>query len=287
MKKIFFHSDLDGYVSGSIIKSVYRNSKCYECRYNNRLPVTSYVSPSDFVIIADYSFTPEEMLWLKANCRNVIWIDHHISAIKDSEKYGYDDLPGKRSIEFSGAELTWMFFYNDAIPEFIQLVGSYDTFREYGTKKFQEIVLPFYFGSEIFLQWLNPLNYGKKSYIFDFDRMDELKDRFIRLGQVIYNYKRACCKKVNEHNAFVKNLFGFRVLCLNTCNPGSLDLIIPGTFDPEKHDMMLCYNFNGKQWDYGFYTNGHPEVDCSRIAKMYGGGGHKQAARAVTNKPIF
>ena len=42
--------------------------------------------------------------------------------------------------------------------------------------------------------------------------------------------------------------------------------------------MMITFSTNGKQWRVSLYQDGRPDVDCSVIAKKYGGGGHKGAA---------
>lgn len=282
MKKVFFHSDLDGYTAGSIVSTVFNDCQFIECNYDNRINPLKYLQRGDDVIVVDYSFLPDEMIRLREQC-NLTWIDHHISAIDDSVKYGYEDVKGLREIGLSGAELTWKFYYGDSIPEFVQLVGDYDTFRSYGKNRFNKTVLPFFFGAEMFLPGLNPKNQGKEFFLFEPEKLQSLAKKFIRLGEVVYRYKKMAFSKINRDNAFVRKIWDLRVLCLNTCEIGSLCLTLPKTFDPQKHDMILCYNFNGEKWSYGFYTNDHPEVDCSKIARIYGGGGHRCAAGAVTN----
>lgn len=40
---------------------------------------------------------------------------------------------------------------------------------------------------------------------------------------------------------------------------------------------MMPFVFTGKKWVFSIYST-HPEIDCSVLAKKYGGGGHKGAA---------
>ena len=47
----------------------------------------------------------------------------------------------------------------------------------------------------------------------------------------------------------------------------------------------MPFYFNGREWVYSLYTT--KKIDCSQIAKWYGGGGHKQAAGFQTEKLIF
>ena len=43
----------------------------------------------------------------------------------------------------------------------------------------------------------------------------------------------------------------------------------------------MPFNYNGNKWRYSMYTV-KKDVDCSRIAKQFAGGGHQQAAGFTT-----
>lgn len=49
---------------------------------------------------------------------------------------------------------------------------------------------------------------------------------------------------------------------------------------------MVKFYFNGEKWCYGFYSDGHDDIDCSEIAKKFGGGGHRCASGCATDVPI-
>jgi oligoribonuclease NrnB/cAMP/cGMP phosphodiesterase (DHH superfamily) len=74
----------------------------------------------------------------------------------------------------------------------------------------------------------------------------------------------------------------YRVLACNTIvfNSNFFD----GFFDPEKHDVMCAYSqrSDGK-WKVSLYTT-KDDIDCSAIAKHFGGGGHKGAAGFVCTR---
>jgi hypothetical protein len=124
-------------------------------------------------------------------------------------------------------------------------------------------------------------------YINDLDYAERYYYNFMDAGKVVFNYKINEYKENGEQNSYVKNIWGLRVLCMNT-SEGGLCLQLPKIYNPNNHDMILTYNFNGQEWCYGFYTdiNNHPEVDCSAIASQYGGGGHKGAAGAKSKTII-
>jgi oligoribonuclease NrnB/cAMP/cGMP phosphodiesterase (DHH superfamily) len=78
------------------------------------------------IILVDVSFPPKIMKDL-AKLR-FIWIDHHVTAIESSRKFGYDWLPGKRQeIGKAACELAWEFFFPDRpTPDIIQRISAYD-----------------------------------------------------------------------------------------------------------------------------------------------------------------
>jgi hypothetical protein len=145
--------------------------------------------------------------------------------------------------------------------------------------------MPFFFGTQIHMNQMNPCNYNNFDFMFKTfdDFKDEIKiNQMKNEGKIIFQYKKETGKIENDLNCFVRNLWGYRVLCMNSCGRGSDQFTIPETWNPELHDMMLVYYFNGNNWCYGFYTN-KENIDVSKIAIQYNGGGHKGAAGAITD----
>lgn len=133
-----YHSiDLDGWMSAAIVKRWFKkNNKdfikdtdsnfCDFIGYNYGDPIPD-VSEYDKVTMVDISFPKEEMD--KIGIKKLVWIDHHISAIKDSEPYPYNDAFGIRDTNFAACELTWQYFFpNEPMPEIVRLLGRYDCF---------------------------------------------------------------------------------------------------------------------------------------------------------------
>ena len=51
--------------------------------------------------------------------------------------------------------------------------------------------------------------------------------------------------------------------------------------------MVIPFEYNGDKWVVGLFTT-RDNIDCSELAKMFGGGGHKKAAGFTTkNYPDF
>ena len=99
--KGFYHSaDLDGHCSGAVIKLKYPNCEMIGINYGDEFPWDS-ISENDVVIMSDFGLQPfEDMLKLNDKCNQLIWIDHHITAMDEYDKHDIEinqgDIPSVR-----------------------------------------------------------------------------------------------------------------------------------------------------------------------------------------------
>lgn len=172
------------------------------------------------------------------------------------------------------------------------------TFRHSGTEYFTSTVIPFFFGMTSRMGDVDPLDMENnifKAAVLEaadeqmnkcYDRLESEVSAAMQDGKVIYEYKKSEYAQINSECVFERNLFGLRCLCINCGGNGSLNFTITGAFDPSRYDMMIKFYFNGEKWCYGFYSDGHDDIDCSEIAKKFGGGGHRCASGCTTDVPI-
>ena len=283
---IIHHHDLDGFTAGSVALLAFPGSDSVSLNYeaSAKIPTVEDLAEYERVVVVDYTLPPETMKALN-EAGKLLWIDHHVSSIRKSVEWGYDGAPGLRSGEgcekLCGAELAWRFFQGGEIPRFLQLVGEFDTFRNSHAPEFREVVMPFFYGSQLAMERMRPANSGNPDFLLksaaDF-LGDGLCDDFIAKGKLIREYNLVYYEGLMRESSFVRNLWGLRVLCFNCAGHGSLNM--QPFFDPEQHDAMLLYSYDGSGWSYGIYTDsvtkGH--VNLSEIAVSYGGGGHRSAA---------
>lgn len=87
----------------------------------------------------------------------------------------------------------------------------------------------------------------------------------------------AYCKS----KGFEATIDGHKCFAVNMAMMSSDDFIID---NPEDYELFVGFSFNGKLWNYSLRSN---KVDCSEIAKKFGGGGHKGAAGCNTKEFIL
>jgi len=101
-KIIYHHNDEDGWASAATILSVHPCAELVPCYHGEKYDL---VSGYDEVFVVDFTFSNEEMNFLKNNNKHFTWIDHHASAM---EKVS-GDFEGVRMEGVAACKLTWDF----------------------------------------------------------------------------------------------------------------------------------------------------------------------------------
>ncbi len=335
MKTIcIYHSrDLDGWMSAAIVKKSFLRTNVGTIeekkdliindfyinegnRVTNKQNILTFLgwdygdvipdlSEYDKAIMCDVSFKYEEMVHLGTE---LIWIDHHKSAIEEVEKglikdVGY--IAGLRDTKFAACELTWKYFFPDeTMPEIVRLLGRYDCFGHKGTDEEQR-VLEFQYGARqiisnyeeaynmlhLMTYLHSPISGPLGTIIPSIDAMKHIQNA----GKSIYNYLKTEAKQIykkafeirltipNRHNSLNDSMacntsYDVKFLCVNQERFNPINFGID--YHKEGYDGFACFWYKGGKWNFNLY-NDNGEVDCSIIAKRYGGGGHKGAAGFV------
>lgn len=273
----FFHSaDLDGHCAGAIVKYKFPEAVMHEIDYGQKFQLKDIDLKKDTIIFVDFCLQPisEIVELFKIFNNRLIIIDHHISTIRDLEKEGLEQkIPGICINNLAGCELTWAYYFpTEEIPECVRLLGRYDVWDlEYPN------VLPFQFGMRLndtlpvtensMIMWKNYFN--KKSF-------NNLIAETIEKGKIILKYQKQENEKYIKSNAFEADFQGYKAICVNKLLTNSQ--LFDSVWDEKKYDLMITFGIkNNGMWAMSFYTT-KENIDCSKIAKSFGGGGHVQAA---------
>jgi oligoribonuclease NrnB/cAMP/cGMP phosphodiesterase (DHH superfamily) len=216
------------------------------------------------VYLVDFSYKADVLQNMLKTAASITILDHHISAEKDlSELLEAGEIKGLFDMNASGAMLTWEWFKPDRpAPELIAYIQDRDLwqFKLDGTRE---------------------INAALSSYPFDFKLWDKLMasndDELAALKRDGEAIERRLQKDVRELIASgVRRMLigGYDVPVLNASSAYVSDA---------GHIMSIGEPFAACYWDHrdgrSFSLRSSEEgIDVAKVAKKYGGGGHKKAA---------
>jgi oligoribonuclease NrnB/cAMP/cGMP phosphodiesterase (DHH superfamily) len=262
--KIFYHNDADGKCAAHVIAYIFHhtlenNIEDYiEINYGMDFPL-KLIEEDEDVFIVDYSIELEVMDKLLDITSNIFWIDHHITAIEKYINYPHN-LQGLRNVEYSGCVLTYIYLYNvsfEQVPMPIRYIGDRDTWQwRYG----QETKL-FCSGAELYD--LHPLS-------LDWEILFNNPLSVKKEGMIVEKYKTERNKDYVKSFAYYNFFEGYEAVVVNIGHVGS------EIFDSiKKKPLLIMYVYDGKDYKVSLRSE---EVDVSKIALKYGGGGHPGAS---------
>lgn len=299
----FYHSDNDGKCAGFWVNKLGKRDNFddifFKIDYGIEFPFEK-IHENEIVYIVDYSIPPEQMDKLLEITSNVIWIDHHKSAI---EKYkDYDkEIAGLRYDGIAGCMLTYIYLcgmtdktsdvinefdpaFADTAPMFTKLVADYDVWTfKYGdlTRKFEKgiTLYPHEPEDKIWFDLLTEESVLKsdESGFPIFPRLNTIYEQ----GKTIIEYRRSLMKDYCEKKGFVAKFDGVECFAVNMAMMGTDDFIIPNV---EDYDLLVSFSYDGKIWNYSLRST---KIDCAELAAHFGGGGHKAAAGCSTDTLVL
>lgn len=279
--KIFYHNDMDGKCSAAIVYNFYKPAKAdnvefIQINYNVDFPYES-IQPNEEIVIVDFSPSDSDGFdKILSKTKNIIWIDHHGTAIEKHSKF--DWLPGFRKVGVAACELTWDYFMCSSefclgkMPMVVKYLGDYDVWAfKYGheTSVFQSATKLYDADpkSSIWQKWLNV------HYI----PTVELEE-----GQIALDYRTNYYKDVVSQISYETEFEGYNCIVCNMPFCGSQ------LFDPiiKDYDILIAFYFDGSNYVISFYTK-KDNIDVSKLAVKYGGGGHRQASSFIIGNLPF
>lgn len=273
---IYHSKDLDGITSGSIIKLKYPDANMVGYDYGQEFNTNVCNEP---VIMADISFPIDDMLQLaKDSGFQMTWIDHHVSSIERYELYAEKNgqfLTPVTKIGVAACELTWIhLFPNKDVPMAITLLSEYDVRNNRDNDRWINMVLPFQYGMRLYCNNLD-------TFPIEVFTDESLVLKIIDEGKIVLRYQEKFNEQQSRRASFEYNFQGHNAICLNVS--GFDSDVLNCVYDDSKHDIILTFRFDGNGWYFSVYTK-KDTIDCSEIAKLNGGGGHKKAAGFYVNK---
>jgi hypothetical protein len=270
---IYHRRDLDGWMSGAIVKNRYPDVELVGWDYGDDIPQWESVIDGHKVVMVDISF-PHDVMELYSKYNDLVWIDHHISAIKDNDS---TSINGLRDTQKAACELTWEYFFPDVkMPEVVRLLGRYDCFGHKGTKE-ERKVLEFQYGARQLIADVDNAHAVLVACRFYDDKIsinDPCED-ILLAGKAIYKYLCTEAQQIYKRKFDVIFDGYYKFACVNQERFNPINFGI--NYHKDGYDGFACFHYQNGQWSYSLY-NDNGDVDCSLLAKKRSGGGHKGAA---------
>lgn len=222
------------------------------------------------------------------------WIDHHKTSIENHPH----EIPGYRIDGVAACRLAWQWFSGNhhgtgesyglptkedfvgrnttrigvSEPIAVRLAGEYDIWdkRDLNADTFQ-------YGLRI----------ENDGAIQTMLQSDERTEDTIERGKVAQCYAQNVDASICKSRTWLTEWEGLKFLCVNSARFNSLFFAAKDM--PETgHDALLGFCFDGKLWTVSLYHAKHrTDIDLSRIAVKYGGGGHRGACGFTCAKLPF
>jgi nanoRNase/pAp phosphatase (c-di-AMP/oligoRNAs hydrolase) len=274
--KCFYHSaDLDGHCSGAIVAIAHPDAELVGIDHGDPFPWEA-IEKGETVYMVDFSLSPPEAMLALDALANLVWIDHHRSAIGN---HGCEHIKGVRRIGTAACELCWEYFakglFSTApMPIAVRFLGRYDV----NEIEENENILPFQYGMRN--RKTRPeeaINFWRRLLYADISEPEFIL-QIIAEGKTVLRYIAEYEARYARMSAYDAVLDGLRFVCVNKLLANSR--LFREVYDPERHDGMLAYGWAGDKWKCALYTD-KTGLDLSAVAKRHGGGGHAQAAGFV------
>jgi len=296
--RCIYHDDLDGRCAAFWVRYKYgMECECLKANYN--IPSNEYldkVEKDEKVVIVDFSLEPEDMDKLLAITDDVIWIDHHITSI-DKYKGFHQRIPGMRIDGIAGCVLTYIYFnllgddireqgpelqreniekYVSDVPKPTLLIGD----RDVWDWKYGDETRFFFSGMESYDT--NPM-IGEQVHgsIWAMVLSPHMMCKVHSDGRIVERFKKYKNAELVDAFSFRCNWEGHKCVVVNAAKVGSE---IFNSIDPDTYDMSITFIYDGEKFVISLYSM---KIDVEKIAKKYGGGGHKGASGFDINELPF
>jgi oligoribonuclease NrnB/cAMP/cGMP phosphodiesterase (DHH superfamily) len=254
---IIYHDNcFDGYGARFAAELAYgKSAEYFPAQHGRKPPDVSGKS----VLIADFSYPKELLLEMKKQAKVLYVVDHHISAQEDLKDLDFCFF----NTEKSGAVLAWEHIHgDDPVPQLLLYIQDRDLwkFKMPSSKDVMTAVASY---EKSFESWSS-----LAEQLETHDGLCSLCDE----GRYIQKSKDIMIESIMKKKFEIK-IDNILVPCVNS--PIFQSEI--GNILSEESPFAAVYYYDGDKFIFSLRSKDSGE-DVSKIAKKYGGGGHRNAA---------
>jgi oligoribonuclease NrnB/cAMP/cGMP phosphodiesterase (DHH superfamily) len=222
------------------------------------------------VYVVDFSYHRDTLKQLCAVAEQVTVLDHHITAQNDLE--GLSEEHANLTVVFdmdrSGAVITWEHLHRTPVPQLLLHVQDRDLWL-------------------FSLEGSDEINTALMSHPFTFELWQSLIDEPQKLqqlrieGETLNRFRRQLVDQY-KLRAVLGTIAGYQVPVVNAPHAIISDLL--GEL-AEGHPFAAGYQDMGARRSWSLRSRKEGGVDVAKVAELFGGGGHRNAAGFNTELP--
>ncbi|MBI5401631.1 hypothetical protein HZB05_02265 [Candidatus Wolfebacteria bacterium] len=258
---VLYHNNCDdGFGAAWAAWKKFKNKASYVGVDHQALPPTGL--KNKIVYFVDFCYTnPKVMEKIFKENKQVVIIDHHVSQIDVAKKFSTEFVYGDKN---SGSVLTWKYFHpGKPAPRFLRHIEDIDLWK-FKLPHTKEFIASIEASDCNFSSW--------DKYVADFENPKKRK-KYLEEGKAIVKYQNYLVKLFGNAARPVV-IDGQKAFAINSA---ILDSEL-GNYLYRKHKAIgiVWYYKNGKEIKVSLRSG--DGIDVSKIAKKFGGGGHKAAS---------
>jgi len=292
MKCLYHRGDFDGKCSAAIVKLHEPQCELIGLDYQDKVTFDELgIAKDEEVFLVDFSFEPVARMLELHERADLLWIDHHRTAIDAVAATG-TVIEGTQTVGLAACELTWgAFSRTGSMPWAVHLLGRYDVWDHRNPA-----AMNFQYGMRARGDW-DPNDTCAWSELFS---SDALVRELIEHGRDVIRYEDAMSERYAREFAWHGRLVSpagealpLHVLCLNrglassksfsVCDEYFLDVDVYAAYVQLPDGRLKVSLFKPEHWRQGCGRCN----DVGALAEMFGGGGHAGAAGFVCDELPF
>lgn len=269
---VLYHADcMDGYGAAWAAWKAFGASARYKpVRHHEPLP---NVPDNSELYIVDFCYPMDDLVSAAQRLKKIVVLDHHISAQKDYEAYiSHSPLPGNLEIlfvqEHSGCMIAWNYFQGDIeAPQLLLHIEDHDLW-------WHKLPKTAAISKALYLRL--PVNFAA----FEKIKLPALE----REGAVLLKQQQLNIRRLVTMRHEV-NLNGIKGLAVNAPAMFSSDLGHELTKLSGTYGLTYCWHGKRQRYECGLRSIG--AFDVSKLAQVFGGGGHQNASGFTVSQETF
>ncbi len=274
---LFHYPCQDGLCSAWVVHKYHRENnidiELYPVSHGKTIDINMLKNKK--IIMCDYSPSVEVLEQIEQVAQSVTILDHHVTAKNALETKPYAIF----NMEKSGAGITWEYFYPDVpVPEFIQMVQDRDLWKWEisGSKEFTA-------GLFTICATIDSNNFPELFNIFTQMHTEPTKVQFYKdLGKIMSTITDNKAKALGDDHMGTVSNFVFQSktyrVCVVNCFPDITSEAGNYISKSDQIDFAVLWRHHNPTGEFYVSLRSTGDIDVSIIAKIFGGGGHPNAA---------